>query len=148
MMALTKRFLAVTLLVLVLAACSATSSAVDPRVQIDNPYAPQAGDESLVKADVRVVKTEVSSQQGSPVQFSVKISFFKPTPCDQFRVTVSPPDADGQIQIEIYSLMKQGQVCTLMATLDPTEATVSLEGFTAGHYIVVVNGVRAAEFDA
>jgi hypothetical protein len=35
-----------------------------------------------------------------------------------------------------------------MATLDPTEAIIIMGSLPAGHYTVMVNGVKSAEFDA
>ena len=147
MSALIKHSLLLSLLVSLLAACSPSITPA-PMVNIANTNAPQTGDESLVVNTVQVIKMEVTSLESSPQQYSLKISFFKPTPCDQFRVVVNQPDANKQIDIKVYSLMKRDQVCNLMATLNPTEAIINLVNLPAGHYIVMVNGINSAEFDA
>jgi hypothetical protein len=147
MITLIKRFILIGLLGALLAACSPAVTP-GPIHQLNNPYAPQAGDESLIRDNVQIVKTEIATQESSPLLFSLKISFFKPTTCHQFRVVASQPGANRQINIEVYSLMKKNQVCTLMATLDPTEAIIIMGSLPAGHYTVMVNGVKSAEFDA
>jgi hypothetical protein len=144
------RSIFIVLMMALLAACGfpgRTTGTPTPG-QHENPYAPQAGDGILVRDSVEIVKTEILTLNSFPPQFSLKISFFTPTPCHQFRITVSQPDASKRINIEVYSLIKNGQVCTLMRTINPTEASLNLGSFPAGHYKVWVNGVKAVEFDA
>jgi hypothetical protein len=147
-----KPSLFIVLMATLLAACSfpggTTASTPTPGQQIENPYAPQAGDDALVRGSVEIVKTEMSTLESFPAKFSLKISFFTPTPCHQFRITESQPDASKRINVEVYSLMKNGQVCTLMRTQNPTEASLNLGSFPVGHYTVWVNGVKAVEFDS
>lgn len=136
------------LIVMFLAACSSTGIATPPISQLENPYAPQPSDNALVRDSVEIVKTEVQAQESYPVQFALTISFFTPTPCHQYRLVVSQPTADRKINVEVYSLMKKNQVCTLMRTLNPTQVSVNLGSLPAGHYTVWVNGVNSAEFNA
>jgi hypothetical protein len=146
------RSLFIVLITVVLAACSfpdgSKTGTSTPGQQIKNPYGPQAGDDALVRGSVEIVKTEMLTLESFPVQFSLKISFFTPTPCHQFRVTLSQPDASKRINVEVYSLMKNGQVCSLMRTQNPTEASLNLGSLPAGQYTVLVNGVKAVEFDS
>ncbi len=148
MSTLVRRIILAGLVMVFLAACSSTGIATPPVGQIENPYAPQPGDNALVRDSVEIVKTEVQAQESYPVQFTLTISFFTPTPCHQYRLVVSQPTADRKINVEVYSLMKKNQVCTLMRTLNPTQVSLNLGSLPAGQYTVWVNGVNSAEFDA
>ncbi len=145
-----KHVLFVSLVMTLLAACAPakTSTPIPPDRQTDNPYAPQPGDETLVHDSVEIVKAETIALESAPVQFVLKVSFFTPTPCHQFRIVVDQPTANRQIKVEVYSLMKKDQVCTLMRTQNPTEASLNLGSLTAGHYTVWINDVKSVEFDA
>jgi hypothetical protein len=138
------------LLVALLAACAPGKIPITGAnsVQIENPYTPQTGDGTFVRDTVRFVKAEVSKMDSAPSKFGLKISFFLPTPCDQYRITVGQPAADNRINVEVYSLMVKDKPCTLMALSTPTEASLTLGNLAAGHYTVWVNGEKATEFDA
>jgi hypothetical protein len=58
MITLIKRFILIGLLGALLAACSPAVTP-GPIHQLNNPYAPQAGDESLIRDNVQIVKTEI-----------------------------------------------------------------------------------------
>jgi hypothetical protein len=139
--------LLVFLVAALLAACSPASTPA-PAPWLDNPYAPQPADEILVRDGVRVVKVEVLTLNTFPPKVSLNLAFFTPTACHQYRVTVSQPDAGGRINVEVYSLRKQDQVCNLMQLATPTEISLDLGSLPAGHYTVWVNGSQAAAFDA
>ena len=140
-----KRLLLVGLMFALLTACTPakTPTPIPPAIQVENPYAPQSGDGTMVRSTVRIVKTEISTLKSSPQQFSLKISFFTPTPCHQYRISVDQPGSDA-----VYSLMKMDKACNLMALNIPTEATLNLNSLSTGHYTVWVNGEKALEFDA
>jgi hypothetical protein len=145
-----KPILFAALVVALLASCAPvkTPPPVPPGVQIENPYAPQPGDESLVRDTVEMVNTEIAILKSNPPQFALKISFFTPTPCHKFRITMDQPGAGNRFNVEVYSLMKKDQVCTLMRLNTPTEASLNLGKLSSGHYTVWVNGVKALEFDS
>jgi hypothetical protein len=104
---------------------------VAPGAQIENPYAPRPGDGTLVRNTVEMVKTELAILKSNPPQYALKISFFTPTPCDQFRISVDQPGVDNRFNVEVYSLMKKDQVCTLMRLNTPTEASLNLANYPA-----------------
>jgi hypothetical protein len=136
------------LLVALLAACaSVKASSLSPAVQVENQYAPQSADGKLTRDTVEMVKTEAATLQNNPSKVELKVFFFLPTPCDQFRINVSQPGADKRINVEVYSLMKPNQVCALMRLSTPTEADLNLAGLASGHYSVWVNGEKSLEFD-
>ena len=146
----TKRLSSFVLLVLFLTACAtARASTPAPVVTLgDNPYAPQPGDDALVRDTVQLVKAETKNVGGSPAQVDLNISYFLPNPCHQFRIVVNQPGPDGKINIDMYSLTKKDQPCTLMALATPMQASFTLGSFPAGHYTIWINGTKAAEFDA
>jgi hypothetical protein len=146
---MTRLFL-IFLLVALSTACVpvGTSTQVPVGAQIENPYQPQPGDGMMVRDTVQIVKTEMAIQKSNPPQFALKISFFTPTPCHQFRITVDQAKTSNRINVEVYSLMKKDQVCTLMRLNTPTETSINLGILPAGHYSVWVNGEKGLEFDS
>jgi hypothetical protein len=143
-----KKLFFALLVVVLLAACSPVNTDPVATPWLDNPYAPQSGDSQLVVDTVRMVNTEILTMESNPPQFSLKLSFFTPTACQQYRVTVDRPDANGRIVVSVYSLRKENQPCNLMQLATPTEVSLNLGSFSNGHYTVWVNGVQVAEFDA
>ncbi len=113
----------------------------------DNTFAPQPGDETLVRGSVNIQKVDVFMPAGQPVQVNLQISYFTPTPCHRLRLVVHSPDAEHRINLEAYSLMKPDQVCTLMRMATPSMVHLSLGSFPAGHYSVWINGTLSAQFD-
>jgi hypothetical protein len=116
--------------------------------QENNPYAPQAGDETLTRGDVEIVSVSVPMAGSFPSQVSVSLAYRLPTPCYQLRVSISQPDNQNRIQLDIYGVAPKDKPCNLMALITPQETNISLGSFPAGHYIVLVNGQQAGEFDA
>jgi hypothetical protein len=149
-----KRVFIIGLSVFLLAGC-ATVRAATPKpsptsasLQIDNPDAPQAGDKAFTVDTVEFVSAEVTNLENSPVQVQLTILYRLPTPCHQTRITVSQPDSNGRINIEMYSLMKPNTACTLMALATPLQTTLKLGNIPAGHYTIYINNAKAAEFVA
>ncbi len=126
-------------LIVLLAACS-PAAAILP-----NPYAPQSGDGGLVRDGIQIVSAEVVRSSGTPATSTLVLSYFLPTPCHQFRLAISGPDAGNKITVDAYSLMKKDQVCTLMRLANPSQASLVLSGLSNGKYTVWVNGSMAGE---
>ena len=68
-----------------------------------------------------------------------------PTPCNQLRAKINPPDTENKIVVDVYSVVDPNQVC--VQVLEPFEASIDLGAFPTGHYTVWVNGEMAGEFD-
>jgi len=138
------------IMIALLAACvTANASTPAPAPTLgNNPYSPQPGDDGLVRDTVQLVKAETKNVGGSPAQIDLNISYFLPTPCHQFRITVNQLGIDGKVNIDMYSLMIKDHPCTLMALSTPLQASLTLGSFPPGHYTVWINGTKAAEFDA
>jgi hypothetical protein len=138
------------LTIALLAACAPRS---DNPVSSDDPLAPKAddtlprpADSDLTRGAVYLDSIELLTMESFPLQFSLALAGNLPTPCDQLRVAVSPPDADNKIVVDVYSLSDPDAICA--EVLKPFTATIPLGSFPSGHYTLWVNGEQVAEFDA
>jgi hypothetical protein len=68
-----------------------------------------------------------------------------PTPCHDIEWDVQPPDADGRIDVELYSLTKAGGEC--IQVLEPFDEQIPVGNFTEGSFSVWLNGDLIGEFD-
>ena len=142
------RTLFLVLCATVFTACSAKASGSDPVAQGNNPYAPQAGDSSMMRGDIRVVSSSVMLGDSNPAQALLHFEYFEPTPCFSLRVETSQPDAQNQIRVTAYAVAEKDKACTLMALATPLKADLSLGAYPKGHYSVLLNGAKAGEFDS
>lgn len=110
-----------------------------------NPFLPQPGDEDLTRGNVYLDEASLVIRESFPPQLSLSLSGNLPTPCNQLRVSVSAPDQENKIMVDVYSLSDPNQVCTQV--LEPFEESIDLRTFPTGHYTVLVNGEIAGEFD-
>lgn len=111
-----------------------------------NSYAPQPGDGALTRGNVYLDSTELLTLESYPLQFTLALKGNLPTPCNQLRVSTSPPDSENKIVVDVYSVLSADTICT--QALEPFEENVPLGSFPAGHYALWVNGQQIAEFDA
>jgi len=116
-------------------------------LKVDNPYAVQTGDETLMSGNAEIISASVSLAGSNPPQFTVQLAYRLPTPCYQLRVTVSQTDSQNRINLNVYGLAPKDKPCTLMPLSTPQQASLGLSGLPAGHYTVWVNGVQVGEFD-
>jgi hypothetical protein len=112
---------------------------------ITNPFAPQPGDESLSRGNVYINEASLIIRESFPPQISLTLTGDLPTPCNQLRAEISPPDTDNKIVVDVYSVMDPSQVC--VQVLEPFEASIDLGTFPTGHYTVWINGEIVGEFD-
>ena len=110
-----------------------------------NPFAPQPGDTSLNRGTVFISEASLIIRESFPPQISLMLSGDLPTPCNQLRAEISPPDQQNKIMVDVYSVVDPNQVC--VQVLEPFEASIDLGTFPSGHYAVWVNGTLAGEFD-
>jgi hypothetical protein len=111
-----------------------------------NDFAPQSSDAGLVRGNVYLDSTDLLIMESYPLQFMLALNGSLPTPCDQLRAAVSPPDADNRINVEVYSVSKPDEIC--IQILQGFDANIPLGSFPEGSYTLWVNGVQVAEFDA
>jgi hypothetical protein len=146
------------LVILILDACSpaatepaATPPTPDQPVSSDDTPAPQIAsptpaDSNLMRSNVYLDSADLLTLESYPLQFTLVLSGDLPTPCNQLRVDVSPPDAEKKINVDVYSVIQPDMACAQV--LEPFEKNIPLGSFPTGHYTLWVNGELTAEFDA
>jgi hypothetical protein len=145
------RILMFLLTALIFSACApdpaSTFTPILPASHGSNPYAPQPGDASMLRGDLRIDSASLSVAESQPVQVTLNLAYFPPTPCFQLRTEVNPPDAQNHINISAYAVAENGKACTLMALATPLKASLALGSFPKGHYEVWLNGSKVGAFD-
>jgi hypothetical protein len=155
-----KRILPLTLLIVLLAACTPATAypnegyppANQPVTSGDTPipsednFLPQPSDSDLTRGEVLLDSSSLSTLESSPLQFVLTLKGSLPTPCHQLRVAVGQPDANRKINVDVYSVAKPNEICAQM--IKPFEVNVPLGNFPAGHYFLFVNGTQIAEFES
>ena len=110
-----------------------------------NPFAPQPADTALTRANVYINEASLIIRESFPPQVSLTLAGDLPTPCNQLRAEISPPDPQNKIRVDVYSVIDPNRIC--VQVLEPFEASIDLGTFLTGHYTVWVNGEMAGEFD-
>ena len=154
-----KILFALAIIVFTLSACRPVTN-VPPTTNIETAT-PQVGepgpspiptftaiptDENLVRGNAFVDSAELLTLESYPLQFMLALKGSLPTPCNQLRVDVSPPDSENKIVVDVYSVVKADEICAQV--VEPFEENVPLGSFPAGHYTLWVNGELVTEFDA
>jgi hypothetical protein len=105
----------------------------------------EPGDERFQRDTVYIDNnaSQVIGLLQSPVYGYVFLSGNLPDACHILRVAISPSNANNQINLDAYSLVKNAYPCP--AVLQPFTTTVYLGPFLKWQYRVVVNGVVLAE---
>lgn len=111
---------------------------------LESPMNPISGEETMTKGPVYLDTNEVKVIEGNPAQAGLLLIGSLPTPCNYLRVTMTPPDVENKIAIEVYSLADPAGVC--IQVLQPFETTVNLGSFAAGNYTIWVNGTQVGEY--
>ena len=110
-----------------------------------NPFAPQPGDENLVRGEIFLQEASLVIRESFPPQVSLMLQGDLPTPCHALRAILNPPDAENKIIVEAYSVVDPDRMCTQV--LRPFDESLDLGTYPSGHYVVWVNGEMAGEFD-
>ncbi len=137
---------ALGLSVLILTACTSGSRAVIS--DGNNPYAPQSGDSSMLRGDIRVESASVRLAESNPPQLILDFAYFQPTPCFQLRVEPLQPDAQNEIKVSAYAVTEKDKACTLMALATPLHASLNLGKVPKGTYSVWLNGEKVGTFSS
>ncbi len=150
-----KLFLSLTIMAALLAACaSAAEGSLNQPVSSDDPqqpepaaddFLPRPEDAALQREVVFVEKTDLLTLEMYPPRFDLILAGNLPTPCNQLRVKVNPPNAQNEIHVDVYSVIDPATMC--VEVIQPFEANVSLGTFPAGRYTLLVNGEKVAEFE-
>ncbi len=107
-----------------------------------SPYDPKESDAGLLRGDVFLTATDVLVLESYPPRYVLILRGALPTPCHQLRIRVQPPDAEGNVQIEVYSVVNGNQIC--IQVLKDFEVQYPLE-LGAGEYTFWVNGKKVGK---
>jgi len=108
-------------------------------------YPPVPGDEVLERGNFFVDAITVLPDPAVPGQVDLYVEGSLPTPCNQPRFIVNPPDAENRINIELYSLVSTQMAC--VQVIQPFyEKIGTLTGLSSGAYTVMHEGQKIAEF--
>ncbi len=127
-----------TTMILALAACTPAAQPAD--------YIPDPSDSELIRADAYLDSPELLTLESFPPQFTLILKGKLPTPCHKLRIAVSPPNSNNEIEVDVYSVIDPNAVCA--EVLEPFEVNYPLGSFPTGHYVLIINGGQAAEFDS
>jgi hypothetical protein len=111
-----------------------------------NSYLPQTEDESLTRNPAFVDFKEILTLESFPLQFMLHLSGSLPTPCNQLRVAVSPPDSENKVHVDVYSVSNPDEMC--IQVIEPFDVNIPLGSFPEGKYTLWVNGEMVAEFQS
>ena len=74
-------------------------------------YQPKPDDEDLAREAIFIDAAELILLKASDDVIMVQITGSLPTPCNQLRLKVHPPDGNNRIVLEAYSLVEPGMIC-------------------------------------
>ena len=126
--------LAALIIPAVLVSCAAPQTGADQTedtLAIENPYAPQEGDEALDKGIIYF-----DNASWDDTTHILNVSGNLPNPCSQLRATIS--QGGQQIDLTIYSVSEPEVMCAQM--LQPFEAAFKMESFDPQTFRVFING--------
>ncbi len=110
-----------------------------------NPFSPPAdGDEDLERRDLELDQQELMIMESYPVQISLHIAGNLSTPCHQLRVKIPAANEEGEIYIEVYSVVHPEEVCPQV--LEPFEENIPVGTFGEQGYTFFVNGEKVGEY--
>jgi hypothetical protein len=112
----------------------------------ENPYAPLPGDANLVSGNVYIDRADLLTLESYPLQFTLSVSGNLPDPCHHLRVSVSAPDSENRIDVQVYSLANPETMC--IQVLEPFDVNIPLGSFPTGEYELYLNGEKVAEFQS
>jgi hypothetical protein len=106
---------------------------------------PKPGDSDLLRGPVFLDSAELLVLESFPPQYRLALKGSLPDPCHELGVEIPAPDAQGIIEVQVYSLAYPGKAC--IQVLESFETSVNLEGLTPGNYKVVVNGEPVGQIE-
>jgi hypothetical protein len=101
------------------------------------PWEPQPGDDKLQRGNVYLDSQQIVTLESFPPQFVLELKGNLPTPCNKLRVKLNMPDANRQLQVEVYSLADPAEIC--IQILEAFQVSVPLKSLPSGTYQVLVN---------
>jgi hypothetical protein len=102
-------------------------------------------DENLVAGPVYLDSADLLILESFPPQYRLLLKGNLPDPCHRLEVVVPAPNAEGIIDLQVFSLANPETIC--IQVLEPFEESVSLDGFPPGIYSVEVNGEPVGQME-
>lgn len=93
---------------------------------------------------VFVDEAELETSGENPLEVKLRIHGSLPTPCATLHWASQPPDEQGRIMMEVYSLQPADLDC--IQVLQETEVRLPVGTFSEGSYSVWLNGELVGEF--
>ena len=138
-----KKVLLFLLMLALLTACAPKQPPLPPPADKPSPdipegYLPNPADSAFKRESLFLDVKGLSTLESSPVQFMLLLQGNLPTPCHKLRIAVSPPDANNNINVDVYTLTDPALAC--IQSLEPFEVSFSLGSYPTGLYTVILNG--------
>ncbi len=121
---------------------SPVETATRPSSPVIGTVEPTQNGGSMVKGSVVIESAGVTYDQNLK-QAVLNLSGSLPTPCHQLSDTVSKPDGQNNIHVEVFSLVDPKINCTQV--IKPFEASYPLGNLPPGQYTVYVNGSQVGQ---
>ncbi len=102
-------------------------------------------DGGLVRGPVYVDEAELILLESFPVQVELVIRGALPTPCASLEWRAEPPDEQGRIMVEAFSLQDPSLAC--IQVLQEMEERLPIGSYSEGSYSVWLNGELVGEFE-
>lgn len=108
---------------------------------------PESGDAvgELIRGPVYIDEAELVILESFPVQVELVIRGALPTPCARLEWSAQPPDEQGRILVEAYTLQDSGLAC--IQVLQDMEERLLIGSYSEGSFSVWLNGELVGEFD-
>jgi hypothetical protein len=94
---------------------------------------------------VYVENTELLQLESFPVQVVLQVSGQLPDPCHEAVWSVSEPDLQGRIDVELHSEAPDGLDC--IQVLKPVTLRIPIGSFKEGSYTIWLNSEQVESFD-
>jgi len=107
------------------------------RLPLRPEVTPMSPGQEMIRATVYLEAVEVVTEDGQPW---LLLSGNLPTPCHRLQVQVQPPDAEHRIRVQVFSVVKRGEMCVEVLAPFQERVALSTTPLPAGTYQVVVNG--------
>jgi hypothetical protein len=103
-----------------------------------------APDQGSDRQPVYVDAAKAVITKGVPAQVALSVQGNLPTPCHVLDWEVSLPDADGKIEVQLFSTVDPEQICAQV--LEPFDVSIPIGDFTEGSFTIWLNGEQVGEF--
>jgi hypothetical protein len=94
---------------------------------------------------VIIDRTQLLQLESFPVEIVLKVEGQLPDPCHEAVWSVSEPDVDGRIAVELHSEAPSGLDC--IQVIQPLSLSIPIGSFRTGSYSVWLNGDKVGAFD-